>query len=571
MGQQQSKEELLYQQVIEGNIEAIKAIHNNGASLEWIDKEGKTPLIVACMKPNGLNVAKALVELGANVNAYRPGYHAGTALHHAAKRGLDDTVRLLLSYGANPLIKNDGCQTPLEVARAKGFSNVVRTIERQICIFSGWMREFYGPGFLEALAPQLLSRKIWVVVIPCGIADPTKPIKLELAIYSSLEDAQPRNVIALWKANVEEIRWQHSDPVLTIFDNTSNTRYKFTSMSDSEQQQLQLLHKACNAATEVLPPRLSQNSQTTVQQSETAAQAMELAIGINASIHSAKENKVLHRHGQSSGVKNENDWCNTTDDTAHNGWGSLVRAQPTSEITYHGWTDDHIKVQENGWGNTADVSSQRQHNALPRSTSTELSCSGWNDGPALEEYNGWAVPQPRPGHRDASAEVHYQGWGKTAKDSALPSISNTTSSGVSSCETMDKTNNAPEYTPINYLVENTETQEGNPTFDVVAPSAPPVPDEVVHEEAVHYPAIDLSPLNLSIPPGEQAASVTTERENKHEPALCIICWEASVEGACVPCGHMIGCMQCLNQINSKKGECPVCRVKIDHVIKLYSV
>ncbi|MCE3052523.1 putative E3 ubiquitin-protein ligase xbat35, partial [Datura stramonium] len=114
-------------------------------------------------------------------------YHAGTVLHHAAKRGLDDTVQLLLSYGANPLIKNDACQTPLEVARAKGFSNVVRTIERQICVFSGWMKEFYGLGFLEALAPQLLSRKIWVVVIPWGIVDPLKPLKLELAIYSSLQ------------------------------------------------------------------------------------------------------------------------------------------------------------------------------------------------------------------------------------------------------------------------------------------------------------------------------------------------------------------------------------------------
>lgn len=40
---------------------------------QWIDDEGKTPLIVACMKPNGLNVAKTLLELGANVNAYRPG------------------------------------------------------------------------------------------------------------------------------------------------------------------------------------------------------------------------------------------------------------------------------------------------------------------------------------------------------------------------------------------------------------------------------------------------------------------------------------------------------------------
>jgi len=34
MGQQQSKNELLYQQVIEGDVESIKALHNDGASLE---------------------------------------------------------------------------------------------------------------------------------------------------------------------------------------------------------------------------------------------------------------------------------------------------------------------------------------------------------------------------------------------------------------------------------------------------------------------------------------------------------------------------------------------------------
>lgn len=40
---------------------------------QWIDSEGKTPLIVACMNPQLYNVAKTLIELGANVNVYRPG------------------------------------------------------------------------------------------------------------------------------------------------------------------------------------------------------------------------------------------------------------------------------------------------------------------------------------------------------------------------------------------------------------------------------------------------------------------------------------------------------------------
>ena len=108
MGLQQSKEELLYQQVNYGNADGIRTLRAQGAGLEvsrqpsqddkllrpyitaltlrltaaadvcvlglqWIDKEGKTPLMVACMRPDLLNVAKVLIELGANVNAYRPG------------------------------------------------------------------------------------------------------------------------------------------------------------------------------------------------------------------------------------------------------------------------------------------------------------------------------------------------------------------------------------------------------------------------------------------------------------------------------------------------------------------
>ncbi|WCJ17645.1 hypothetical protein M5689_000048 [Euphorbia peplus] len=52
---------------------------------------------------------------------------------------------------------------------------------------------------------------------------------------------------------------------------------------------------------------------------------------------------------------------------------------------------------------------------------------------------------------------------------------------------------------------------------------------------------------------------------------CIICREAPVEGACIPCGHMAGCMACLNKIKRIKGVCPVCRAKIEQAVKLYAV
>lgn len=57
---------------------------NSPSLWQWIDSEGKTALIVACMNPQLYNVAKTLIELGANVNVYRPGnctfpFHCGVS------------------------------------------------------------------------------------------------------------------------------------------------------------------------------------------------------------------------------------------------------------------------------------------------------------------------------------------------------------------------------------------------------------------------------------------------------------------------------------------------------------
>ncbi|XP_020263798.1 probable E3 ubiquitin-protein ligase XBOS34 [Asparagus officinalis] len=161
---------------------------------------------------------KLLIELGANVNAYRPGGHAGTPMHHAAKRGLDQTVNLLLSSGANPLVMNDDCQTPLDLARAKEHCNVVRAIESRICLFCGWLRELFGPSILEAFAPQWVQRKIWAVVLPCDSRNPTTPRRFELAIYPDLQVAKPRVTIALWKVHIDEPKFNQPDPTLVIVD-----------------------------------------------------------------------------------------------------------------------------------------------------------------------------------------------------------------------------------------------------------------------------------------------------------------------------------------------------------------
>ncbi|KAH9626006.1 hypothetical protein KSS87_016819 [Heliosperma pusillum] len=458
MGQQNSKDELIYQQVIEGNVDAIKALSTQGARLEWIDKEGKTPLIVASMDPRLYIVAKVLIELGANVNAYRPGRHAGTPLHHAAKRGLDSSVKLLLSHGANPFVRNDDCQTPLDVARMKGHCNVVRAIEVHISYFSGDMREITAvPSILESLVPQRLSRKrskkCWVVVVPCNLPNPNKPPKLELAVYNSPQDPQPHTVIALWKCQIVEPKFQEPDPALVIVNESNGTRYKFISAIEGDRRQFTQLYNACKGFPEVTP-----------LPSPSHSGALPLP---NAVVPPASNSQPSLQTDTTNG------WGDVSSSTTHNEWGpGLMSVPPPSKASTSGLADQSV---------TAD------------------------------EYNGWG-PSPSP-------VIHNL--------------------------------NLPQ--PVSAI-----------------PSAPPLPTDILDESPIHYPEIDSTPVGPAPQPlGE--SSTGSKGNGKSEEGSCVICWDAPVEGACIPCGHMAGCMSCLTEIRTNKGECPVCRAKIDQVIRVYAV
>ncbi|KAF4349329.1 hypothetical protein G4B88_003161 [Cannabis sativa] len=514
MGQQQSKDEVLYQQVSYGNTEGIKSLCREGARLEWVDRDGKTPLILASMNPELFNVAKTLIELGANVNAYRAGRHAGTPLHHAAKRGLENTVKLLLTNGANALVMNDDCQTPLDVAREKGHGNVVRAIEHHIRLFSGWMREFYGPGFLDVFAPQLLSRKVWVVILPSGSRNPTKPYKLELALYPSVQsiivrfmtslanfwtlvprDAKPRAVIALWKANLEEPKSLQADSFVSILENVtrvmwdfiswcvfnmsgvwyqfivprgrrrrrrcrprmlSQTRIKLAPEKEGDWQQLQQFCNACKGIPQAHPAFLHTDQVTVQQASSPPAEDLELAMALSASIQSASE--------------------------------------------------------------------ENPYNA---NLSSGASSSGTQNPSSSNQSASKAPEWPEQGTSESSHSCSTEHDDKIHHESVVP------------------TNQTPESIA----------------------SAPPIPDG-----PIHYPSIDSSPIDISSPVVENnvPAKLGDSKEDG-ESSSCVVCLDSPVEGACIPCGHMAGCMSCLNEIKAKKWGCPVCRAKIDQVVRLYAV
>ncbi|GJY42317.1 ankyrin repeat-containing protein [Tanacetum coccineum] len=95
----------------------------------------------------------------------------------------------------------------------------------------------------------------------------------------------------------------------------------------------------------------------------------------------------------------------------------------------------------------------------------------------------------------------------------------------------------------------------------------------IYTSQVMLPALnteDLADIFKTIPAATTSQIARKEKKDVYS-SLCVICLDAPVEGALIPCGHMAGCMSCLTEIKGKKMGCPVCRTNIDQVIRLYVV
>ena len=79
--------------------------------------------------PGGIEVAKVLVDAGADIN--RQCEHGRTALHMAAAWGHLDVVKFLLENAADPSIRDELNMTPAMVARDGYRSNRVTDDERR--------------------------------------------------------------------------------------------------------------------------------------------------------------------------------------------------------------------------------------------------------------------------------------------------------------------------------------------------------------------------------------------------------------------------------------------------------
>ena len=98
-----------------GRLDWVQRLVARGAAIQ---RQGWTPLHYACSGPDGLAVAKYLLDQGAAIEARSP--NGTTPLMMAARYGSQDTAEWLLQRGANVLARNDRGLTPADFARQVG-------------------------------------------------------------------------------------------------------------------------------------------------------------------------------------------------------------------------------------------------------------------------------------------------------------------------------------------------------------------------------------------------------------------------------------------------------------------
>ncbi|KAH3745044.1 hypothetical protein Pelo_13545 [Pelomyxa schiedti] len=75
------------------------------------------------------------------------------------------------------------------------------------------------------------------------------------------------------------------------------------------------------------------------------------------------------------------------------------------------------------------------------------------------------------------------------------------------------------------------------------------------------------------PTGATTPTTSTNTVTKApEPSaqVCVVCWQGTATFLAVPCGHLCLCEACATQLQSSKGECPVCRGKAQQFIKVFN-
>lgn len=111
---------------IEGDLDKVNKLLEQGADPDIVGKDGRSPLMAASWNKHN-DVVEALINARADVNLInRDGW---TALSFAAWNGDAQTVKNLLLASANKFLRTADGFTPLQLARQKGHQEIIELLK----------------------------------------------------------------------------------------------------------------------------------------------------------------------------------------------------------------------------------------------------------------------------------------------------------------------------------------------------------------------------------------------------------------------------------------------------------
>ncbi|KAL3837771.1 hypothetical protein ACJIZ3_022362 [Penstemon smallii] len=108
-----------------GELDILESLLEKGATSNFSDQYGLTPLHVAAIKGNK-DVVMMLVEFGANIDSQDTEGH--TPLHLAVEGGSIETVEILINRGANINAKNKKGATPLCISKLMEYEDITQLL-----------------------------------------------------------------------------------------------------------------------------------------------------------------------------------------------------------------------------------------------------------------------------------------------------------------------------------------------------------------------------------------------------------------------------------------------------------
>jgi len=115
----------LYKAASKGDLSRVSALLEKGAEVDYQDRNGLSPLLIASAY-GYVDIVNALLEAGAEVNLQTP--NGVTALYSASANAKIEIVQVLLAAGADVTIEDSDGKTALHPASLMGYSEVVRIL-----------------------------------------------------------------------------------------------------------------------------------------------------------------------------------------------------------------------------------------------------------------------------------------------------------------------------------------------------------------------------------------------------------------------------------------------------------